>query len=89
MKAEFCIRCGSQPPPFGKIKSIMPNGRAVPLLLQPLLRRVDQMQPVSVKPQPRASTHIVTNIVTDTEAIGCASRRLGEGRNSCVMSCLK
>lgn len=30
MRAEFCIRCGSQPSPFGKIKSIMPNGRAVP-----------------------------------------------------------
>ena len=61
--------------------------RGAPFTVSPL-RRVDQMQTVSVKPQP-ASTHIVTNIVTDTEAIGCASRRLGEGRNSCVMSCLK
>jgi hypothetical protein len=31
----FSRRCRSQPRPFGKIKSISPNGRVVPLISQP------------------------------------------------------
>lgn len=87
MRAEFCIRCGSQPSPFGKIKSIMPNGRAVPRATS-IAPRAGGMtsEPSSAD---LIDSHIVTNIVTDTEAMGCASRRLGEGKNSCVMSRLK